>query len=199
MAVLTAADYQWTTRLPYPTPFTETRTGFIVIADRVDTHPGFEMWDLDGQALNTAWAFHEIGHVIARDRGIGSGSPWIGELVANVVMAAYVRAERPQFDGFQSGLPARFATAARVTQLAAFDRIYFQMGQLNYLWFQFQIAAVADYLVAEGDFAAVMAALEREFPASRPRRDESVAATFARLERVRRGVTAFAHTLPWEI
>lgn len=194
VAVLSKADFPRATSIPYPTPHAETATGFIILADRVDEHPGFDLWDLDAVALNTAWGFHEMGHVLARDLGIASTSAWVGELIANMFMAAYVRAERPALAGFQSGLPPRFREPQRYTSLAEFDALYFGMGQQNYLWFQFEIARLADYLVARGNFPGVVAGLQREFPAARRAR-ESVAETFARLERIRPGVTAAAGAL----
>ncbi len=192
MAVLDKADFAKVTRIPYPSPHTETRTGLIIMADRIDEHPGFDQWDLEPMGLNTAFTFHEIGHVIARDLAIWSPNAWINELVANVFLAAYVRAERPQYGGFQRGLPPRFDSAGRYRRLDDFDDLYFSMGQLNYLWFQFQIARIADYLVSDGDFRAVVEGLRREFPMVVGRRRESVKKTFERLERIRPEVTAVA-------
>lgn len=197
MAVLDKADYGRITGIPYPSPHAEGRTGLIIMADRIDEHPGFAEWDLDPVGLNTSFVFHEIGHVIARDLGIWSRNSWVNELFANIFMAGYVRAERPQFDGFQSGLPPRFATAGRFRRLADFDELYFSMGQLNYLWFQFQIARTADFMVSDGDFPAVIEGLRREFPMREGRARESVTSTFARLERIRPGVTAMAAGLAW--
>ena len=39
MVVLSERDYSLTTPLPYPTPHTESGTGFIVIADSAASHP----------------------------------------------------------------------------------------------------------------------------------------------------------------
>ncbi len=194
LAVLDRGDFARATDLPYPTPHAETATGFIILADRVESHPGFELWDLDPAALNLAWALHEIGHVLARDLGIGSANAWIGELIANVVMAAYVRAERPALGGFQRGLPPRFAAPPRYARLAEFDQVYFAMGQANYLWFQFEIARLADFIVAGAEPAVILAGFQREFPLA-TRRRETVSETFARLERIRPGITASAGTL----
>jgi hypothetical protein len=194
VAVLTAEDYARVGTIPYPSPYTETRTGLIVIADDVSTHPGFELWDLDAFELNAAWAFHELGHKIARDLGIWSPSYFVNELIANVFMAAYVRAERPIFAGFQSGMPPRFASAGTITRLEDFDRVYFGMGQANYLWFHFHLAAMADFIVTDEDFPAIVARLQGEFPLVQPRA-ETLAQSFARLERVKPGVTALTAPL----
>ncbi len=195
IAILDHGDYTRITGIPYPTPHAETRTGFIILADDIRAHPGFELWDLDAGAVNMAWAFHEIGHVIADDLGIRAGSAWVNELIANVLMAAYVRAERPEFAGYQSGMPPRFATAGVYTRLADLDRIYFAMGQLNYLWFHFQLAHLADVMTANAEIATLLAALRREFPMETGRVPIPIAETFARLERVSPGVTAAAGPL----
>ncbi len=191
MAVLDAADYPRVTPLPYPSPHAETATGFIVVADRADDHPGFDLWDLDNRVVSAAWAFHEVGHVVAQDLGIVSANLWVNELIANVIMAGYIRAERPEFIGYQSGMPPRFASGNRFGTLAQFDQIYFQMGQRDYLWFHFHLAALADFMVdGPGGLSEVVDGLRREFPLEEGRGRETVAATVERLERVRPGVAA---------
>ena len=196
MAVLGAADYPRVTPLPYPSPHAETATGFIVVADRADDHPGFDLWDLDNQVVSAAWAFHEVGHVIARDLGIVSANLWVNELIANVIMAGYIRAARPELIGYQSGMPPRFASQNRFGTLAEFDEIYFRMGQRDYLGFHFHLAALADFMVdGPGGLAAVIDGLRREFPLEEGRGRETVAATVDRLERVRVGVAAMVAPL----
>src|SRR5262249_38211878 len=143
IAVLDKADFGRITQIPYPSPHAETLTGLIIIADHIVEHPGFDRWDLDEVGLNCAWSFHEIGHVIARDLGISSPNAWINELAASIFMAAYVRAQRPQFAGFQSGMPARFTSTGRYSKLAEFDALYFDIGQWDYLWYHFHIARIA--------------------------------------------------------
>lgn len=191
VAVLTAEDYALVGTIPFPTPYTETRTGLIVIADDVSSHPGFELWDIDPFELNIAWAFHEMGHKIARDLGIWSPSFFVNELIANVFMAGYIRAERPIFLAYQSGIPPRFADAGVLTKLDDFDRVYFQMGQANYLWFHFQLAAMADFVVEGEDFGALIDRLGEEFDLTHPR-VETVEQSLARLEAIKPGITALA-------
>jgi hypothetical protein len=196
MAVLDPAGFRLATSIAYPSPHAETLTGFIIIADHATSHPGFELWDIDERSINAAWLFHEMGHVIAHQLGIGSNNLWVNELIASVIMAGYVRAERPQFAGFQSGMPPRFANANHFSTLEEFDTLYFNMGQLDYLWFHFHIARIADYLVSGPDgLATVLVALRREFPELPRRQPETVAQTLERLERVRPGVGALAAAL----
>ena len=165
MAVLNPEDWAKVSQaIPYPSPYADTPSGLVMMPDRIDSHPGFETWDLEPVGLNAALTFHEIGHVIAHQLGIWSGNYWINELVANAFLAAYVRAERPEYAKLLDGVPPRFTDFGRYTALTDFDDIYYAMGALNYAWFQFKIAALADYLVSGSDFAEVVGALKREFP-----------------------------------
>jgi hypothetical protein len=195
MAVLSRADFLRLTPIPYPSPHAESATGFIIIADNVEEHPGFDLWDLDGDALNAAWMFHELGHVLARSLGIGSANSWINELIASTFMAAYIRAQRPEFAGFQSGMPPRFARAGRYQTLSQFDELYFAMGQFDYLWFHFHIAQVADFLAADAEMLpAIVEGLRAEFPLG-ARGREPVGVTLDRLESVKLGTAAFVQSL----
>ena len=195
MAVLNADDWAKVAgHIPYPSPYSEIDTSLVVMPDRIETHPGFDQWDLEPDRLNAALTFHEVGHVIAGQIGIWSNNTWIDELVANAFLAAYVREERPEFAGLLNGVPPRFTDFGRYTALVDFDDIYYAMGALNYAWFQFKIAALADYLVSGRDFADVVAALRREFPAKESTR-QTLAETFVRLERIKPGITNKAHDI----
>lgn len=196
MAVLDREDFQRTTAIPYPSPHAETATGFIVLADHVESHPGFDRWEIAGRDINAAWLFHELGHVIAGELGIASRNLWVNELIASVIMAGYVRSERPEFGGFQAGMPPRFADAGNYETLAEFDRLYFAMGQFDYLWFHFHIAEFADFIVDRaGSLAEAVEGLAREFPASASRRQETVPQTLVRLERIAPGIAERAAPL----
>jgi len=194
MAVLDAEDFARTTSVPYPSPHAEIATGFIVIADRVESHPGFDFWDIAGRDINAAWLFHEMGHVIARQLGVASNNLWVNELIASVIMAGYVREERPEFGAFQDGMPPRFAGEGNYATLAEFDRLYFAMGQFDYLWFHFHIAEIADYVVAgAGGLAPAMDGLAAAFPIGLP--PETIAATLEKLEAIAPGVMELAAPL----
>ncbi len=196
MAVLSEEDWAKVSQvIPYPSPHAEITTGLVVMPDRIDRHPGFDQWDLEPVGLNAALTFHEIGHVIASQTGIWSNNYWVNELVANAFLAAYVRAERPEFAGLLNGVPPRFTDFGRYTALVDFDDIYYAMGALNYAWFQFKIAALADDLVSGQDFADVVAALRREFRPAGGNTREPLAETFVRLERIRPGITGKARDM----
>lgn len=190
MAVLNAEDWAAVSEnIPYPSPYAENKTGLVMMPDRIDGHPGFDQWDLEPVGLNAALTFHEIGHVIASSMGLWSSNYWVNELVANAFLAAYVRAERPEFAGLLNGVPPRFTDFGTYTALIDFDDIYFAMGQLNYAWFQFKLAALADYLVSDQDFATVFAGLMREFPDGAREHAAPLEDTLAQLETIKPGFT----------
>ena len=194
MAVLDAADYQRVSAfIPYPIPYADTGDGgrLVVMPDRIDSYPGFETWDLDPIALNAALTLHEIGHIVAAQTGILSGNHWVNELIADVFLAGYARAEEPAFTALLNGVPPRFASAGKLTYLHELDALYAGVGLENYAWFQFRLADLADHIVTGRDFAAVIAELRDAFPAS-DAQVESVDAVLLRLEQIAPGVTALA-------
>ena len=128
-----------------------------------------------------------------------SGAPARGSTnSANIFLAGYVHAEAPAFAALTSGMPPRFADAARYRTLVDFDDLYFAMGQRDYAWFQFRMAAVAATMVDGADFTALIDGLRREFPESGKDEPLTIAETFVRLERLSPGVTAFAADLQGE-
>lgn len=100
--------------------------------DRIDSFPGFDKWDLDPIALNAALTLHEIGHNVAFQLGIVSGNPWVNELIANVFLAGYARAEEESFAVLLNGVPPRFAEAGVLTYLHELDVLYAAVGLENY-------------------------------------------------------------------
>ena len=116
--------------------------------------------------LNADLTSHEIGHVIAWQTGIWSNSHWVNELVADIFLAGYLRAREPDDRGLLDGVPAGFDDAGKVTSLAELDLRYAGIGLENYAWFQFRLAALADFLVAGSDFAGLIEGLRAAFPKS---------------------------------
>lgn len=198
MAVLDAADYARVTTIPYPVPYAERDTGLVVMPDDISSFPGFDAWGIEAVALNANLTFHEIGHIIAWQTGVWSGSYWVNELVADVFLAAYLRANKPDDRTLLEGVPPAFADAGVITSLSELDRLYAGVGLANYAWFQFRLAAMADHMVADGDFAALIDALRVAFP-----KDEYVAGApapstevaLARLEAISPGVAAMARDM----
>jgi hypothetical protein len=190
VAVLDEADWQAMVALPYPVPHAERAWNLVVMPDSVARFPGFATWDLDAALLNEALTFHEVGHLLAPDLGLASGNHWIDELTANLFLAAYVRAARPDLAAILAGVPPRFANPGPFDQLFDLDSFYAGGGLENYAWFQFRLAALADRIVQGRPFAAVMQALGQAFPATGAGRRLTIPETLARLERVAPGSTA---------
>lgn len=195
LAVLNASDYVRYAGQPYPVPYAEVDTGLVVMPDSIAAFPGFDAWGLEDRALNTSLTFHEIGHAIAHDIGLWSNSFWVNELVANIFLAAYLRAAHPGDGTLLDGVPPAFAAAARTQHLTDLDDLYSGVGLDNYAWFQFRLAEMADHMVAGGDFSALVAGLRAAFPVSQttvgmvmPTPEESL----RRLEILAPGVTALA-------
>ncbi len=190
VAVLDAADWQAMVSLPYPVPHAERAWNVVVMPDSVERFPGFAKWDLDAALLNEALTFHEVGHLVSPGLGLAAGNHWIDELTANLFLAAYVRAERPDLAPILAGVPPRFANPGPFDQLFDLDSFYAGGGLENYAWFQFRLAALADRIVRNRPFAAVMQAMGQAFPAEGADRRLTVPETLARLERVAPGATA---------
>ncbi len=196
IAVLNADDWaRISDGPPYPSPHADIRNALVIMPDHIGSHPGFDRWDLDGVSLNTALTFHEIGHVIAWRMGVWSDNFWINELIANAFLAAYVRTEAPEFETLLAGVPPRFTDFGIYTALVDFDDIYYAMGALNYAWFQFRIAELADFLVSGEDFASVFLKLRDAFPYGLALSRETIAETLGKLERIRPGITRRAGDL----
>lgn len=189
VAVLDAADWQAMVSLPYPVPHAERALNVVVMPDSVERFPGFAQWDLEAALLNEALTFHEVGHLISPDLGLATGNHWIDELTANLFLAAYVRAERPDLAALLAGVPPRFANPGPFDQLFDLDSFYAGGGLANYAWFQFRLAALADRMVQGRSFAAVIAALRQAFPADRADRRLTIPETLTRLEQVAPGAT----------
>lgn len=194
MAVLDEADYGRVSHsVPYPIPYADTGGSqrMVVMPDRIDGFPGFDKWGIDPIVLNAALTLHEIGHIVAAQTGILSGNHWVNELIADVFLAGYARAEEPAFAALLDGVPPRFAYAGKLTYLHELDALYAGVGLENYAWFQFRLADMADHIVTGRDFATVINALRAAFPAS-DARIESVDETLRRLDAIAPATSAFA-------
>lgn len=187
VAVLDAGDWPALVWLPYPVPHAVRPTGLLVMPDSIASFPGFPAWDFDADGLNEALIFHEAGHLIAGELGLLPGNLWVDELVANLFLAAYVRAERPDLARILAGVPPRFANPGPFDQLFDLDSFYAAGGLENYAWFQFRLAALADAMLEGRDFAMVMQGMQAAFPADRRL---TVARSLALVDAVSPGATA---------
>lgn len=191
LVVLDRADWRrFVLFLPYPVPHAERAWNLVVMPDSIRQFPGFARWGLDGETLNLGLTFHEIGHVVAEQIGLRSGNFWIEELIANLFLAAYVRAEHPELSGILAGVPAGFSNPGPFDQLFDFDTFYAAGGLENYAWFQFRLALLADRMAGTTAFPALIAGMRQAFPAEQVAIRRTVAWTLATLEAIAPGSTA---------
>lgn len=117
---------------------------------------------------------------------ISSGNAFVGELVANVFAAGYVRAKRLDLTYDLVG-PAE-SEHPRYTSLADLDYVYADgVGFQNYVWFQAQLARIAGFLVTGQAFPQVIRRLQLEFPAD-AEKQETLDQIVAHLDRIKSGV-----------
>lgn len=188
VAVLDGDDWRALARLPFPVPHARPGESMVVIPTSIAAYPGFDIWRLDARELTTALAVHELGHVAAYDLDINRESLWVGELVANLFMAGYVRERRPDLDALLGGVPDGFDGAGAVRSLAVLDEHYAGVGLENYAWFQFRLAELADVMVEARPFAEIVSGLREEFPFGQT--GDNLADALRRLERIVPGSTA---------
>jgi hypothetical protein len=138
--------------------------------------------------------FHEVGHIIAYRLNIRSGNSFVNELVAQMFSVAYMTAERPDLkwvlDNLRSGRrsgPSAVQTPPRYTSLADLDYLYMGVGDANYVWFQQAVLGrLADFLVTDQSFPAVIEKLQKTFPAAEAKQ-ETLEEISRHLEGVRPG------------
>ncbi len=105
---------------------------------------------------------HELGHALVAEYGIAARSMWLNEWLATYVAYAFLRATRPQQAHVWEGILQGYVDAVRPEHrtLDTFDRLYFGVGSLNYVWYQarFQQQVVAVYEAHGVEFLRTMRA-----------------------------------------
>lgn len=132
--------------------------------------------------------YHEAGHIFALNLGIWSGNNFVNELIANIFLAGYIHAERPDLKWTLEGPGAyNMSKPPRYTSLADLDYVYEGVGMMNYVWFQTKLMEVAGFLTQDKAFPDVVRGLHTEFPAAEPR-EETLNQINGHLNRIRPGV-----------
>ncbi len=138
---------------------------------------------------------HELGHALVDAYGIEVRSRWLNEWLATYAGYTFMRAHRPREALVWEGVLHGFRDAARPAHrtLAAFDRLYFGVGALNYVWYQarFQQQVQAVHAQHGLDFL-------RQVRAGFPRGSAPVTSAdevLTRLERIAPGFSAWAATM----
>ena len=186
LAVLDQKTYPKLKGFAWPLPYSdpdELNPNVIVLPSRIEDLIGPEP---QSRTPGEYITYHEDGHEFAYASKIGSGNEWVNELVANLFMAAYIDARRPDLTFVLKGPPVD--QHPRYTSLADLDYVYADgVGFQNYVWFQWQLQRIANFLVADQSFSIVIEKARTEFPANAPKQ-ESVEQVVARLDRIRPGV-----------
>ncbi len=81
---------------------------------------------------------HELGHVLAGTYGISVRSMWFNEWLASYFCYSFLRAARPADARMWEGILQGYTDAVRPEHrtIDAFERLYFGVGALNYVWYQ---------------------------------------------------------------
>jgi hypothetical protein len=137
---------------------------------------------------------HELGHVLVNTYGIRTRSLWLNEWLATYAGYAFMRAQRPidalVWEGVLQGF--RDAVQPEHRTLEEFERLYFGVGALNYVWYQarFQAQVQAVHATHGVDFLRrVRAAFAPNAPSA------SGADVLTRLESIAPGFRAWAATM----
>ena len=138
--------------------------------------------------------YHEAGHIFAAPLRIRSGNSFVNELIANVFMAAYILAKRPDLQWVLKGPPSHFEQTPRYTSLADLDYVYTGVGAQNYAWFQYHLIRIAGFMMASQKFPSVIERLQGEFPAA-TQKQETLDRIIGHLDAIRPGVRDMLGTL----
>ena len=188
LAVVDQEIYPKLANIPWPFPYSDPdglNPNLIVFPTRIEDLIGPEP---QSKTPGEYITYHEDGHEFAYALRIESANPWVDELVANIFMAAYIDAKRPDLNFVLKGPPA--SEHPRYTSLADLDYVYAQgVGFKNYVWFQWQLQRIADFLVRGQSFSGVIGKLRTEFPSAR-QKQETLVQVMAHLDRIRPGLRA---------
>ena len=193
LAVVDAETYSKLQDFAWPLPYSDPdplNPNLIVFPSRIEDLIGPESRSKTaGEYIN----YHEDGHEFAYALGIYSGNNFVNELVANIFMAAYIDAERQDLGFVLKGPPT--SERPRYTSLEDLDYVYANgVGFKNYVWFQWQLQRIADFLVTGQSFSGVIGKLQTEFPSAQPKQ-ETLDQIISRLDRIRPGVRAVLGSL----
>jgi hypothetical protein len=132
--------------------------------------------------------FHEYGHVLAGNLGIGSRNAVINELIANIFRTAYILAERPELHALLESRRAS-QTAPRYAALIDYDYLSGSMDSASVGWMQSQTTSMAFALTQNERLSDLVPKLQKEFPESSARLGLAEA-LIARLNRISLGMAS---------
>lgn len=95
-------------------------------------------WERAARSHVALVGLHELGHVLVDAYGIRTQSAWLNEWLATYAGYAFMRAARPEEALVWEGVLHGFRDAVQPDHrtLDDFERLYFGVGALNYVWYQ---------------------------------------------------------------
>lgn len=138
---------------------------------------------------------HELGHVFVRRFGIQPPNLWLDELLSTYFAHAFLAARHPAQATMFGGVLQAYIDAVQPAHrsLEDFERLYFRVGSLNYVWYQAQFhRRVVELHAAQG--LAALEPMRAAFGLPRPVRPAPVA-LLAELEPLAPGFQAWAAVL----
>lgn len=183
IAVLDQNSYEKMSNVPWPLPYAMPNFNYLVFPSHIEELLGPEP---KAKAPGEYITYHESGHVFAFRLGIDSGNAFVGELVANIFMAGYIHAKRPDLAWVLEG-PSP-SEHPRYTTLADLDYVYYPgVGPANYAWYQWHLQRMAGYLTTGQEFSSVIDKLKAQFPADK-KKQETLSQIIAHLDQIRPGI-----------
>lgn len=190
LAVLDQNSYEKINNVPWPLPYALPNFNYLVFPSHIEELLGPEP---KARAPGEYITYHESGHVFAYRLGIDSGNAFVGELVANIFMAGYIHAKRPDLTWVLEG--PNPSDHPRYTTLADLDYVYYPgVGPANYAWYQWHLQRMAGYLTTGQKFSSVVDKVKAQFPADK-KKQETLSQIVAHLDQIRPGIRDFMGTL----
>jgi hypothetical protein len=184
LAVLDQNSYEKINNVPWPLPYAMPNFNYLVFPNHIEELLGPEP---KARAPGEYITYHESGHVFAYRLGIASGNAFVGELIANIFMAGYIHAERPDLMWVLEG--PNPSEHPRYTTLADLDYVYYPgVGPANYAWYQWHLQRMAGYLTTGQKFSSVVDKLKAQFPADK-KKQETLSEIIAHLNQIRPGIS----------
>ncbi len=140
-------------------------------------------------------SYHEAGHTLVYEYGIGKTNYFLNEILANYFAHAYTKARDPQTATVEEGTLKMPMPPGAYTSLGDFEahrEDMFKTNPANYDWYQLQFGLRAMEIYDEQGLG-FLATVKSAFPRGTP--EMSVAETLSRLEAISPGFQAWAKRL----
>jgi len=165
LVVLNREDWKEVT--PQPLPMALAPDRMIVFPEHVEDIWAGAPKELDVVVASEAGLFHHAGVLFADSYNLDSNA-FISDLFANIFLAGYVRAARPDMAFLLNG-PFPGMKTPRYTSGGDLMYAGADMRPENLFWLELQIQRLADFCVKRQSFASVVEKLRTAFPAVHPR------------------------------